>query len=278
MRKTIYFLSILCLIALMLPVPVSAGGIKTAADLVAFATALNSGQSIEQWRDEKGIVCLEADIDMAKIKKFESVSSFGGVFDGKGHSILNWKAKSGLFDKLLQGGVIRNLIIDKSCSMKAENRNEEYFCGFIVNASNGLIENCDNYGSISHKSKYTENKIYIGGLAGSTRWGMLNCNNYGDISSDCVSTLQKSGVAINIGGVAGGGYSEIEAKASVSWCCNYGNITYSGDFPIVNVAGVIGNCVQSIPVKYCLNKGEVKVTAQSNEGDQKIRSCRVGCM
>lgn len=276
MKRFTCTFSLCCLLALFLPVSVIAGGIKTAADLVEFATALNSGQSTEKWRNEKGEVCLEADIDMVKVKKFESISSFGGVFDGKGYSIKNWKAKSGLFDQLLQGGIIRNLTIDKSCSMKAENKNELYFCGFIANSSNGQIENCNNYGSIVHKSKYTERCIYLGGVVGSSRWALLNCNNYGDISSDCVSTLQKWDVSINIGGVAGGGFSKLEAKPSVSWCCNYGKITYSGDFPVVNVAGVIGSCEKNIPVKYCVNRGEVNVWAQAYEGDWKIRKCYVG--
>lgn len=275
MKRTVYSFFIFCVVIFLLPAKVSAEGIKTASDLVAFSAALNGGLSVEQWRNSDGVVCLEADIDMSKVKKFDPISSFGGVFDGQGYSIMNWKTKTGLFDRLLQGGIIRNLKIDKSCSMKAVNGNEEYFCGFIANCNHGMIENCENYGSISHKSKYTEYDIYIGGIVGSNRWAMMNCNNYGDISSDCVSTLQKWGVSINMGGVAGGGYTKVESKPSVSWCCNYGKVTYSGDFPSVNIAGIIGGCEKKIPVKYCVNKGEVKVTAQATEGDWKIRSCYV---
>ena len=276
MKRIIYSFSFICVVALLLPVSALAGGIKTAADLVAFATAINTGQSIDQWRNENGEVCLEADIDMAKVKKFDSISSFGGVFDGKGYSVLNWKAKSGLFDKLLQGGIIRNLIIDKSCTMKAANENEEFFCGFIANISHGLIENCTNYGSILHKSKYTEKSIYLGGIVGSNRWGLLNCNNYGDITSDCVTTLQKWGITIHMGGVAGGDYGKVEPKASVSWCNNYGKISYSGDFPSVNVSGVIGSTEKKVSLKYCVNRGEVSVKAESLEGDRKVRICYVG--
>ena len=105
---------------------VYAGGIYTTEDFVAFAKAVNQFQSTDQWRNEEGIVCLEADIDMSKVKKFESITSFGGVFDGKGHCIKNWKAKSGLFEILLDGGEIKNLIIDKSCTMKAANSDSEY--------------------------------------------------------------------------------------------------------------------------------------------------------
>ena len=276
MKRLSSILLLLCVLALCLPNQTFAGGITTAEDLVAFAAALNSGQSTDPWRNEKGEVCLEADIDMVKVKKFDSISSFGGVFDGKGYSILNWKAKSGLFDKLLHGGIIRNLNIDKSCSMKAANENEDFFCGFIVNINHGLVENCTNYGSITHKSKYTEKSIYLGGVVGSNRWGLLNCSNYGDISSDCVNTLQKWGVSMHMGGVAGGDYAKVEPKASVSLCNNYGKVSYSGDFPDVYVAGVIGSTEKKVSLKYCVNKGDVSVKAESLEGDRKVRVCYVG--
>lgn len=273
MKRIITTIHIFCIVAFLLPIQSFADGIKTAEDLVAFATAVNTGQSIDQWCNEKGEVCLEADINMAKVKKFASISSFSGVFDGKGHSILNWKAKSGLFDKLLKGGIIRNLIIDESCSMKTANKNEEFFCGFIANISHGLIENCTNYGSITHKSKYTEHPIYVGGIVGSSRWCLLDNNNYGNISSDCSSSFQESGVAINLGGVAGGNHKVMERKATVARCYNYGNIRYSGDFPIVYVGGVIGSTQKGVAVKCCQNKGEVSV---STSGSKKIRGSNVG--
>ena len=275
-RRTAFAVAMLCMATLCFPIYALADGIKTAADLVEFATALNTGGSIDQWRNEKGEVCLEADIDMAKVKKFESISSFGGVFDGQGHSIKNWKAKSGLFDQLLKGGIIRNLSIDKSCVMKASNKTSgEYYCGFIANHSNGLIRDCENHGEIIHKSNYAENKIFIGGVVGSSRWAVLNCANYGKISSNCVSTVQKSGVLIGIGGVIGGSDGKLEAKPCIAWCNNHGDIIYGGDFPVVSAAGVVGYPT-SITIKYCMNRGNVNVSASSSEGDWKIRGSYVG--
>lgn len=273
MKRFVYIFFISFISALFSPMSVMAGGIRTAADLVAFAEAHESGLPIDQWCNDKGHVALEADIDMAKVKKFKSISSFGGVFDGQGHSIRNWKAKGGLFDYLLMGGIIRNLIIDKSCSMKVVSSGEEYFCGFIANRNNGLIENCENHGSISHKSEYSENDVYVGGLVGSNRWGMLNCKNYGNITSESISTSQRRGLSVNVGGVAGGGYNKMEKRPSVSWCSNYGKVIYTGDCPIVNVAGVVGSCEQKMPLKYCVNNGEVNVTAQCDVGDAKLQHC-----
>ena len=152
-----------------------AGGIYTAEDLAAFARAVNQFQSSDKWRDEQGVVCLEADIDMSKVRKFETVSSFGGIFDGKGHCIRNWKAKSGLFGVLLDGGEIRNLVIDKSCFLKATNSDEEYAVGFIVDHNRGVVSNCENYGTVAHKSAYTSEDVFVGGLAGKNSAVIFRC-------------------------------------------------------------------------------------------------------
>ena len=63
----------LLLVFLLSIVAVYAGGISNAKDLVAFAKAINKGEDISKWRNEKGAVCLEADIDMAKLKKWAPI-------------------------------------------------------------------------------------------------------------------------------------------------------------------------------------------------------------
>ena len=57
------------LVLLLTVVAVYAGGIGNAKDLVAFAKAVNNGEDISAWRNEKGHIALEGDIDMAKVKK-----------------------------------------------------------------------------------------------------------------------------------------------------------------------------------------------------------------
>ena len=253
-----------------------AQGIRTAADFVAFAEAINSGQPTDRWRNDKGHVCLEADIDMAKVKKFKSIASFGGVFDGQGHQITNWKATGGLIDHLLEGGHVCNLTIAESCSMKAGSpAKEEYFLAFIVHRNDGFVENCVNRGSIVHKSPYAASCLYIGGVVGSNRNFVVKCNNYGDISSSCVSTVQDPKVEISIGGVVGGGYGKSGPKASVSWCDNYGDITYNGDVPKVFAGGVLGLAFKS-SVKYCINRGSLTVSTNAGDVPLKDRYAHVG--
>ena len=265
---------IISVVLIFCALAVNAQGIKNAADLVAFVEAINGGQPIDQWKNDKGEICLESDIDMAKVKKMNPISSFGGVFDGKGYSLINWKAKNGLFDCLLQGGVIRNLNIAQSCSMKATNSGEEYFLGFIVNRNHGLVENCENRGTISHKSPYSAEPLYIGGVVGSNRWMVVKCRNYGDVSSASVSTKQEEQLIVSVGGVVGGGYAKSELKASIIWCENYGKVTYGGDFPVSYVGGIVGH-TYGATVKYCVNRGEVNGSSNLAEIPAKALNTHV---
>lgn len=247
-----------------------AGGIRTAAELVAFTQAINDGLPTHQWRNEAGEVCLEADIDMAKVKKFSPISSFGGVFDGQGFSIINWKARSGLIDRLLEGGVIRNVVIAESCSMKVSGSDGEICVGFIVNCNHGTVENCENHGSVAHKADCAADRLFVGGVVGSNRCRVINCRNYGDISSVCVASVQKEQVEMSIGGVVGGGYAKTEARPGIAYCENHGDVTYGGDMPWVYAGGVTG-CNHTATVKYCVNRGDVKVSA--TQGTPYIRGC-----
>ena len=58
------------LFALLLSLSVWAQGISNAEEFVAFAQAVTKGEPTTCWRNEDGEVCLLADIDMAKAKKF----------------------------------------------------------------------------------------------------------------------------------------------------------------------------------------------------------------
>lgn len=266
----------LILILSIVPFLAVAGGIYSAEDLVAFAKAVNQYQPTDNWRNEDGVVCLEADIDMSKIKKFQPIFSFGGVFDGKGHSIKNWRAKSGLFGTLLDGGEVRNLIIDESCSIKAANQDEEYAVGFVADVNKGIIANCQNYGSVTHKSTYTSNDVFVGGLVGKNIAVVFDCRNFGDVCSNSVSTLQKGNVEIMIGGIAGGSLApKEEMRSGFILCENYGNVKYEGDFPYAFSGGITGYCVGG-PIRMCVNRGDVDAIAFKGAQNMNGRTSYVG--
>ena len=267
----------LSLSMLLFVVAAYAGGIGNVREFVAFVAACNAGQSIAQWQNDEGVVCLEADIDMSKEKKFVPVASFGGVFDGCGYSVRNWKATRGLFSEIAAGGVVRNLKIDSSCSMKAANKSEEFAVGFIADVNCGIIENCENHGDINHKSNYTEKDVYVGGIVGVNKFAVLRCKNFGAISSAAVSTRQKGEIATHIGGIAGGGYPKTEECPVIAWCENSGDISYDGDFPACDAGGIMG-CGFRVPVKFCVNRGNIRVnTVQGEPKDPNVQpQARIG--
>lgn len=271
--RRLFILLLLCGCALS----ALAGGITTAKDLAAFAAACNAGKSIEAWQNADGAVCLEADIDMAKEKKFAGVEQFGGVFDGCGHAIKNWRAQRGLFGEILAGGVVRNLRIDASCSMRAQNKAAEYSVGFIADLNSGLIEDCENHGAISHRSNYTDSEVNIGGIAGTNRFVVIRCRNTGAIESHAASTAQKGELSLNAGGIVGGTALKTEQCPMVAQCENTGAITCAGDFPVYNVGGVVGRGAKA-PVKYSINRGRISVTTSEGyvSGNKVGTQARIG--
>ena len=256
----------LALVLLLSVVAVYAGGIKDAKDLVAFVTAINKGEDYSAFKNDKGAVCLETDIDMAKVKKLVPVKSFGGVFDGQGFALKNWKAQNALFHEILEGGKVCNLRIDASCVMKAQSKGGEYFLGWIANINSGTIENCENRGNLSHKSNYTNGNIYVGGIVGSNRYVVYRCRNYGEVNSASIACGRESGkeVAVYVGGIAGATYPKIVACATTARCENYGAVKSMNDARFDKVGGILGEAFQAT-VKMCINHGSVTSTSNAPE-------------
>ena len=55
-----------------------AEGISNYMELLAFPKAVNKEADLSAWQNEKGVVCLKADIDMKKGKKFPTMEVFKG--------------------------------------------------------------------------------------------------------------------------------------------------------------------------------------------------------
>lgn len=136
----------------------SPGGIETADDLIEFAAAVNAGESLAPWQDERGFVVLLNDIDMTGIETWtpigdavcpltgtnaltiESGRPFTGFFDGQGHSIRNFHMVCdnstpnrawGFFGALGPGAVVENLVFDASCSL-AVKASKGTDCGILA--------------------------------------------------------------------------------------------------------------------------------------------------
>ena len=243
------------LILLLSVVAVYAGGIGNAKEFAAFVKAVNKGEDISAWQNDKGVVCLEGDIDMKKMKKWTPIRSFAGTFDGKGFALLNWKTKCGLIDTLNTKGVVRNLRIDGSCSMNVQVKGE-VSVGFIAHVNLGTIHHCENGGRITYKGIYTDKHIYIGGLAGQNGHSIHDCRNSGDISAESHINSENKKLSITVGGIAASTVPKGHRNIVIYRCENTGTITFSGDTPRIYVGGIIGYSGRA-GIRNCTNRGDV---------------------
>ena len=235
-----------------------AEGISNYKELLAFAKAANAGEDISSWLNEKKVLCLKADIDMKKGKKFPSIEKLTVVFDGCGHKLYNWKTKVSLFTRIDAKGEVRNLVIDESCHLSVRtsfNESTEYV-SFISNINRGKIINCVNNGAITHVGDEANKVIYIGSMAALNLNIVHNCKNTGDITSNFNYTRHVKGMSLRIGGLVGTCYGKQLAGATISCCENTGNISYAGDYPSTNIAGIVGESSR-LPVRSCVNRGTV---------------------
>ncbi len=150
---------------------------------------------------------LTNDIDLSG-KKMAPVQVFGGVFDGKGHSIKGFtysgrQSGVGLFRTVIKGGEVRNLSLEVNMQPTEDMKN----VGGIAGINYGLIKNCTVKG-------YILGIEAAGGIAGRNMQS-------GSIDS-CVNVAEVHGMH-RTGGIAG--YNE----GSIVLCENRGEINAISD-------------------------------------------------
>lgn len=245
----------------------AAGGISSAADLAAFAEAVNAGGDIAAWQDERGEVHLKADIDMGKVKRFARIGTFEGVFDGEGHAILNWKTDGGLFRLVAEGSTVRNLVIAESCSMKVSDDGEDaLYAGFVADVNHGTLERCENYGSIAHRSPRSQHDNYVGGRLRheQIRRHPLQERRRNHLDGQLSVAGPGRRTADVPGRRAGRKPRAFAAGAFVAYCENTGRVSYSGAFIVSHIGGIVGYNMR-VKTKFCINRGEIVSAARGVE-------------
>ena len=247
-----------------------AEGISNYKELLAFAKAVNKEADLSAWQDDKGVVCLKADIDMKKGKKFPTMLIFNGVLDGCGYKLYNWEATSSLIGTLEVKGVVKNLVIDATCHLHVKtSMNEAHdYIAYIAKINKGVILNCVNHGSIEHIGDEANKEIMIGSMAACNLNIVHNCTNTGSVSSRTNFSNGNGGKGIRLGGLIGTCFGKFVSGTTVSRCVNTGNVTYMGDFPNNNIGGVVGESSRAT-VKYCINRGNVVAIGMPYSGKQK---------
>lgn len=128
--------------------------ISTADELIEFARNC----TLDIWSVNKSVT-LTADISLIG-KQFQGIPTFGGIFNGNGHtiselSILEGVSSTGLFCHLQPTAIVKNLNVS-GIVMPSGNQT---FVGGIVGQNEGAVFNCSFKGVVNGND-------YVGGIAG----------------------------------------------------------------------------------------------------------------
>lgn len=232
--------------------------ITDAAQLQAFLNAASAGD-YTNFKNENGEVVLGSDIDLTGVT-LTPATSFDGVFNGQGYALMNWKSDgTALFTETSAGAVVKNIMIDESCSMVVSTENAGNKA-FIVANNLGTVSACANDAPISFTTENTGSEIYriaaIVGMSGSESEALVtNCVNNGDMIIKIGSMGNRcyfAGVVANTSGVDG-----VKCMAN---CINNGDITVEIDgadgWKNVYLGGVSGCNNNKGVVFECINNGK----------------------
>ena len=115
--------------------------LDSAADFAAFA----KNCSLDTWSQGKTVI-LRADISLSGVD-FTPAASFGGTFEGRGHTISDFNltqnaSPAGLFGTILPGGRVANLNVAGSVAAGGD----KIACGGIAGENYGRIVCCTGIG------------------------------------------------------------------------------------------------------------------------------------
>lgn len=235
---------------------------------------------LDTWSQGRTVV-LDCDLDLTGEG---SIPTFGGTFDGQGHTIRGWKLEGegshrGLFRYIQEGAVVKNLNVSGTVDVSGDwssfggiagvNRGTIARCGFSgvadapdrvggiagVNEAAGGIVNCTVSGVISGEH-------FTGGIAGENYGSIIQCVNKaqintrsGEVSPDLdgidwgnLNSTENIPACTDTGGIVG--YS----KGVLQGCVNFGDVGYPHTG--YNVGGIAGR--QAGYVNDCINHGNIR--------------------
>lgn len=262
------------------------GGIGTAASPYLISTDAEMALLLEKCKqgylEVRGYYKLTSDLvmnaDFEKYKDWGSTppknrwnpqGSFGGSFDGDGHTIYGLYSNSeesavGLFS-VVQEGSVSNLTISHSY-IRGENQ-VGAICGQL--SWRAAIINCRNYGIVQGSNS-------VGGIVGESYQGAEDCKycvNEGEVTGKnsvggiigartspqtgwkCVSSSYNTGNVFgeeNVGGIIGE-FGAATGVCTIENCFNIGKITGT----VNRIGGIAGSVGFNSPIKNCYNAGKI---------------------
>ncbi len=252
--------------------------INNAAELVAFAEAVNGGNTHEGMQ-----VFLNADIDMKDVAwtpigngTFASSTVggpvFSGTFDGQGHSVKNLVINNqsvvpngvvGLFG-IIQDATVKNVTLGEGSSFNVKGSTETAACsvGGVVAVAVGetLVENCVNYASIAVNQPVTKTYAQAGVVGYAYASGAVvlvqNCKNHGELTSESLST-NNGGNGLQLAGIVG--YSDTSGAEAGQYLVQIKNCENTGliEGQSARMGGIAGILNRGILVSGCKNSGNI---------------------
>ena len=283
------------------PVDPNAPGIRTAADFLEFAAAVNAGESTAKWENEEGWVTLLADIDFSGVADFEPVGHatapwgssyvpevtdghpFTGKFDGKAHHIKNLKLSCaetvagkhfGLFGYLAPGAIVQNFVIEESCSLEVTasvSLSAGVVAGVVYDAE---VRDVTSYAPMTYKGGATGalHMAMIGGLyakeAGCT---LDSVHNYGKMVVENKANLNANATSIHCAGIAGFANAPTgnSKRNRIAECNNYGDMESQAG----RQAGILAAANSCTDIQNCENRGNQTNTMDKNDGTRLGNIC-----
>ncbi len=207
---------------------------------------------------------LTGDIDLGEniwIPICSGQDGFKGMFDGRGKNITIRNMTDGkylgLFGKIDQDAIIKNLSVTGIINKKAKGTDNVYF-GLIAANSEGTVADCKTQGSINLDIESLQ-EIFVGGAIGLGRGSFNNIKNEASIDLKAIGESY-----IYLGGVVGQSHNNM---TELSYMTNTGTITgtVNGMIRAGGIAGVHGFGPKLYSV---LNQGDIKIEARGLSGNE----------
>lgn len=262
------------------PAPVIEG-IATAADLKEFAALVKSGGDVSKFVVD-GAIVLGADIDLGGEDWTPigagSVSTAGvitagdvpftGVFDGKGHTVDNFKVSvpadavsgyaAGLFG-ILSGATVKNVVIGPKAVFEGKSAAVSFIGGVAGFALNATVEGCTNKATMSLTAAKDATRECLGGIVGQmyTAEGdgyvsyVKNCVNEGTITSKNSVNANNGGNGLSVAGIVG--FSDGKNFNHIQYCTNKVAIAAEA----TRLAGIVASANAKTKVEDCVNEGKI---------------------
>ena len=275
----------------------NAGGIATAEDFMAFAAAVNAGESIVNWMNSAGKVVLLNDIDMSSVTSWTPIGTsafnwasnalsltsgkmFTGYFDGQGYKIKNFKMVCdnsvaggawGLFGGLGAGAVVENIVFDETCSLEVK-ATAPTDCGLVAGMMwDATVRNITSNASMTFDGNGGDNKRMTMAVVGmafaetdSTVISKVVHN--GKIVAAAGGNTKNGGTAVHVAGILGFGTNHLNSSdiVAVLDCVNKGDI----ESATARASGLVAACNRYTHVRGCDTYGNNLNTFKTSGGSR----------